>query len=94
MQSDVVESLPLRYAAVVAYSNAQISRDPTLSQGGVTMKRESIDNGNTTSRETARAKLPYQKPAFRYEGVFETMALVCGKISTTQQQCASLLKNS
>ena len=39
-------------------------------------------------------KRPYQKPAFRYERVFETMALACGKISTTQQQCKSLLKSS
>ena len=46
------------------------------------------------SRHPATAKLPYQKPAFRYERVFETMALACGKISPTQGQCASLLKNS
>ena len=39
-------------------------------------------------------KLPYQKPAFRYERVFETMALACGKINPTQGQCQSLLKNS
>lgn len=29
----------------------------------------------------------YQKPAFTYETVFETMALSCGKISAGQQQC-------
>lgn len=37
---------------------------------------------------------PYQKPAFRRERVFETMALACGKISSTQAQCRSLLKTS
>jgi hypothetical protein len=39
-------------------------------------------------------KEPYQKPAFRHEGVFETMALACGKISSTQAQCRSLSKTS
>ena len=45
-------------------------------------------------RRPAATKLPYQKPAFRYERVFETMALACGKINPTQGPCASLLKNS
>jgi hypothetical protein len=29
----------------------------------------------------------YQKPAFRFERVFETMALACGKMNSTQFQC-------
>lgn len=37
--------------------------------------------------EPARGRKPYQKPAFRYERVFETMALSCGKVVTTQFQC-------
>jgi hypothetical protein len=48
----------------------------------------------TLSNAPARGKLPYQKPAFRHEGVFETMALACGKINPSQQQCKSLTKNS
>ena len=28
-------------------------------------------------------KKPYRKPGFRYERVFETLALACGKIQTT-----------
>ena len=48
----------------------------------------------TPSNAPARGKLPYQKPAFRHEGVFETMALACGKISGTQAQCHSNLKLS
>jgi len=32
-------------------------------------------------------KKPYQKPEFRYERVFETRALACGKLSSTQAQC-------
>lgn len=34
-----------------------------------------------------RERRPYQKPAFRHESVFETMALACGKVNTTQQAC-------
>ena len=56
------------------------------------------EHGKPTTPDGLRppgiAKLPYQKPAFRYERVFETMALACGKINPTQGQCASLLKNS
>lgn len=36
----------------------------------------------------------YQKPAFRYERAFETMALSCGKTSSTQSQCRFNRKNS
>jgi len=32
-------------------------------------------------------KKKYQKPVFRYERVFETMALSCGKISKISGQC-------
>lgn len=41
----------------------------------------------------ARRK-PYQKPDFRFERVFETMALSCGKISPTEFQCRFNRKNS
>jgi hypothetical protein len=34
-----------------------------------------------------RSRKPYQKPAFRFERVFETMALACGKTSSTQSHC-------
>ncbi len=37
---------------------------------------------------------PYQKPAFRYERVFEMMALSCGKISSTQSACKFVRKTS
>jgi len=40
------------------------------------------------------AKRPYLKPAFRHERVFETMALACGKIKTTQATCRTNRKNS
>jgi hypothetical protein len=41
-----------------------------------------------------KVKAPYQKPAFRHERVFETMALACGKIDNTQGSCHSNRKNS
>ena len=42
------------------------------------------------SSRAQRGKKPYLKPAFRYERVFETMALACGKIDDTQLQCRGL----
>ncbi len=36
-----------------------------------------------------KEKGPYQKPAFRYESVFETSALRCGKVQSTQSTCRS-----
>ncbi len=33
------------------------------------------------------AKKRYVKPEFRHEKVFETMALSCGKMQTTQSGC-------
>jgi hypothetical protein len=40
------------------------------------------------------AKKPYVKPAYEFERTFETMALSCGKISTTQAQCKFNRKRS
>jgi len=40
------------------------------------------------------ARKPYQKPAVRYERVFETSALTCGKVHTTQSGCHQVRKNS
>ena len=39
-------------------------------------------------------KKPYQKPEFRFERVFETMALSCGKVSPTEFQCRFNRKTS
>lgn len=44
--------------------------------------------------QTAPALRPYCKPAFRHESVFETMALSCGKMNSTQAQCRTNLRNS
>jgi hypothetical protein len=39
-------------------------------------------------------KKPYCKPEFRFEKVFETMALACGKIAITQQNCRGRRRRS
>jgi len=40
-----------------------------------------------TTSEQPRQKKPYKKPMFRFERVFETSALSCGKIHGTQGSC-------
>lgn len=39
-------------------------------------------------------KKTYHKPEVRFERVFETMALSCGKISPTQSSCSTNRKTS
>jgi hypothetical protein len=41
-----------------------------------------------------KGKRRYEKPSFKFEKVFETQALSCGKISITLQQCRLNRKNS
>ena len=36
---------------------------------------------------TENNRKPYTKPAFRFERVFETRALSCGKMADTQGSC-------
>lgn len=42
---------------------------------------------NIEERSARKGKKTYQKPSFRFEKVFETRALVCGKIAITQSNC-------
>jgi hypothetical protein len=45
-------------------------------------------NGLSPGPETPRrAKRPYHKPAVRCEQVFETRAISCGKVQSTQSTC-------
>lgn len=46
------------------------------------------------SAGSTRANKPYQKPEFRFERVFETRALTCGKVHPTQSSCTHNRKNS
>ena len=41
-----------------------------------------------------KAKKPYHKPSFRYERVYETMALACGKMYSTESVCRFNRKTS
>jgi len=49
------------------------------------------DKPRTGKQQT---KKPYKKPTFRFERVFETQALACGKINSTIGQCKHNRKNS
>jgi hypothetical protein len=42
---------------------------------------------NSGKQAEPRPKRPYVKPAYECSQVFETLALACGKLSATQQQC-------
>jgi hypothetical protein len=45
-------------------------------------------NGEAASEPpTQSGKKPYEKPAFQHEHVFERMALSCGKIDPSEEQC-------
>jgi hypothetical protein len=48
-------------------------------------KHDQGDEHPVQSRCTPKKR--YQDPAFRYERVFETMALSCGKVEPTNFQC-------
>jgi hypothetical protein len=43
--------------------------------------------GAKTQFGSMRRRKPYQKPAFRFERVFETQALSCGKIFSHGTSC-------
>lgn len=60
-----------------------------------------LHSGSTSGcDEAARAEVPvqqkrlYRKPSYRYERIFETMALACSKIHPTQFECRFNRKNS
>lgn len=57
--------------------------------------------GNAVKADEPRSKpnsvprrKPYHKPEFRFERIFETMALACGKVSPTQKHCQFIRKSS
>jgi hypothetical protein len=47
-----------------------------------------IDEQPAPPTPPAGRKKPYEKPAFRYERVFETRALTCGKRQGTSGSCS------
>jgi len=51
------------------------------------MRKDADGDKKNVSDAPCLGKKPYQKPEFRYERVFETMALSCGKVVATEFQC-------
>jgi hypothetical protein len=53
------------------------------------MKTENRSDPEPKKRdtETPELKKTYNKPSFRFESVFETTALSCGKINPSQAAC-------
>jgi hypothetical protein len=52
-----------------------------------------MDIKNSSSEElqsAATIKKPYQKPGFRFEPVFVTSALSCGKVNPSDANCKGL----
>jgi len=52
-----------------------------------------MDTNNSPSdelRTPAANKEPYEKPSFRFEKVFVTTALSCGKIAGSSKNCNTL----
>jgi len=67
------------------------------------MERGADVNTNSTDQKQPPAaadktksttKRPYVKPEVRHERVFETMALTCGKMQTTEHGCHFNRKSS
>jgi len=59
------------------------------------MEQPLDENEPASERGKVRTgKKRYQKPAVRFERVFETSALSCGKVQTTQGACHSNRKTS
>ena len=57
-------------------------------------EKSDIADDNNSREDRRPTKKPYQEPAFRYERVFETMALSCGKVNATEFQCRFHRKSS
>jgi hypothetical protein len=58
------------------------------------VRKSGAGERKTDGSAETKEKKPYVKPSFEYERVFETMALACGKLSSTQAQCRFNRKNS
>jgi len=58
------------------------------------MKQDQVPERQPGNPGVPAGKKPYVKPSYEFERAFETMALSCGKINTTQFQCKFNRKNS
>ena len=55
---------------------------------------EQTDQVTSAAEDQGSLRKPYAKPAFRHEHLFETGALSCGKVQSTQGSCHSNRKTS
>ena len=53
-----------------------------------------MNDSSVNHARMPKGKKPYEKPSYRYEKVFVTSALSCGKIGTTSLSCSSNQKVS
>lgn len=70
--------------------NRTTEQEPEVNMKSTEQKGR-LDAAGDTKRAVKR---PYVKPEVRHEQVFETQALSCGKVQTTQQSCHFTRKNS
>jgi hypothetical protein len=49
-----------------------------------------IKNSSSEESQSAATKKSYEKPAFRFEQVFVTSALSCGKVNPVDSNCQGL----
>jgi hypothetical protein len=61
---------------------------------GLSDQEGPVEAGKERRLGKHQTKKPYTKPAFRFERVFETQALSCGKIGGISNQCKLNRKNS
>jgi hypothetical protein len=54
--------------------------------GGANLSGDKLNPDKAPKTEVSKKK-PYTKPAFRFERVFETQVLSCGKIFASQGSC-------
>ena len=48
---------------------------------------EKVERLASAGEERSSPKRPYEKPTVRHDQVFETRALSCGKVQTSQWSC-------
>lgn len=57
-------------------------------------QREETERHASPLEAQQAVRKPYRKPAVRYERMFETSAMVCGKVQSYQQNCHNNRKTS
>ena len=76
------------------YSSAVVIAQPDWSGSDDRVMAQKKSNLGDESVSSRTGKKPYAKPSYRYERVFETMALSCGKVGPVEFQCRFNRRNS